>query len=57
MVKDSKRQIVLNGQLGGTTREGQVYSAQQNIQFIVAHELGHIVQGVGYTGETNWPHR
>ena len=53
VLKDGKRQIVLNGQLGGTTREGQVYSAQQNIQFIVAHELGHIVQGVGYTGETN----
>lgn len=53
VLKDGKRQIVLNGQLGGTTRKGQVYSAQQNLQFIVAHELGHIVQGVGYTGETN----
>ena len=53
VVKDGKRQIVLNGQLGGTTRNGQVYSAQQNIQFIVAHEIGHLAQGVGYTGETN----
>lgn len=53
LVKDGKRQIVLNGQLGGTTREGQVYSAQQNIRYVLGHELGHLVQGVGYTGDTN----
>ena len=53
LVKDGKRQIVLNGQLGGTTREGQVYSAQQNIRYVLGHELGHLVQGVGYTGGTN----
>ncbi len=53
LVKDGKRQIVLNGQLGGTTREGQIYSAQQNIRYVLGHELGHLVQGVGYTGDTN----
>lgn len=44
-VVDGKPKIVLNGQLGDTTRDGVYYTAQDNIVFVLAHELGHRAQG------------
>ena len=40
-----KPKIVLNGQLGDTTRNGVYYTAQDNIVFVLGHEIGHQAQG------------